>query len=163
MSAAERTLVLGLGNPLLRDDAVGLLAARRVAELAGDVRLAEACGATVDLLPIITGYDRVVVLDAYVSAGHPPGTPRRSAPDEHPCGFGYRSFHTFPFDEMLALGRALGMAMPREVVLHGLSVADPFTFGVGLSPTVAAAWRDWAADVARREFGAVPSEVQRPA
>jgi len=71
---ARRELVLGLGNELLSDDAVGLLAARRVAELAGArVDHAEACVATLDLLPVIAGYDRLIVVDAFLSGVEPPG------------------------------------------------------------------------------------------
>jgi hydrogenase maturation protease len=95
---ARRTLVLGLGNEILCDDGVGLLAARRVADrLGGRVDHAEACVATLDLLPVIAGYRRVVVVDAYVSPTDPPGHAVRGTPETLPRGFGYRSFHTMPF------------------------------------------------------------------
>ncbi len=149
-----RTLVLGLGNELLRDDGVGLRAARRVAEIAGGrADLAEACVATVDLLPLITRYDRVVVVDAYVSADDPPGTAVCATPDDLPRGFGYRSFHTMPFREMLELGRTLGLAMPSAMAIHGLCVEDPATFGYEMSAAVAAAWPAWAEAIAHAEFG----------
>jgi hydrogenase maturation protease len=149
----ERVLVLGLGNELLRDDGVGLVAARRVAELAaGRADLVEACVATVDLLQVLRGYDRVVVVDAWVSDNAPPGTTIRAVPEDLPRGFGYRSFHTLPFREMLDLGRSLGLPMPREMSIHGLSVEDPATFGQGFTPAVARAWRGWAAAIARTEF-----------
>lgn len=144
-----RTLILGLGNEVLRDDRVGLVAARRVAELAGGrADLAEACVATIDLLSLMAGYERVIVVDAYLSPTDPPGTALRATPDDLPAGFGYRSFHTLPFREMLDLGRRLGLPVPREVVIHGLSVADPATFGETLTPAVEAAWPSWAAAIA---------------
>jgi hydrogenase maturation protease len=150
-------LILGLGNELLRDDGVGRLAARRVAELAGAAaELAEACVSTLDLLPLLAGYERVVVLDAYLSSSDAPGTTLSVAAEARPAGFGYRSLHTLPFDEMLALGRALGLPMPRAIAIHGLCVADPYTFGERFSPPVARAWRAWAEDVARQEFAAEP-------
>ncbi len=63
-----RTLVLGLGNEILSDDGVGILAARRVRELVGDdVHVAEACVATIDLLSLMSGYDRVVIIDSFLS------------------------------------------------------------------------------------------------
>lgn len=148
-----RSLVLGLGNEVLCDDAVGRLAARRVAELAGHrTALAEACVANIDLLGLLSAYERVVVLDAYVSQGLAPGTPVRATANERRRGFGYRSLHTLPFDEMLALGRAVGLPMP-QLVIHGLCVADPYTFGETLSPSVARAWPRWAERVALEEFG----------
>jgi hydrogenase maturation protease len=107
--------------------------------------------ATVDLLHVISGYDRVIVVDAYVSSSNSPGTRVRAQPDDLPSGFGYRSFHTLPFDEMLAMGRQLGMPMPREVVIHGLCVHDPGTFGRKFTPQVARAWRSWADEIVRGE------------
>ena len=149
-----RVLVLGLGNEILRDDGVGLRAARRVAERAsGRVDLAEACVATIDLLSVLKGYDRVVVIDAYVSRDSPPGTAVRATPEDLPRGFGYRSFHTLPFREMLELGRAIGWPMPREISIHGLSVEDASSFGTELTPRLAATWQRWADDIARTELG----------
>ena len=149
-----RTLVLGLGNEVLRDDRVGLLAARRVAELwDGRADLAETCVATVDLLALMAGYERVIVVDAYLSPADPPGTAVRATPGDLPAGFGYRSFHTLPFREMLDLGRRLGLPVPREVVIHGLCVSDPATFGETLTPAVEAAWPGWAAAIAETEIG----------
>jgi hydrogenase maturation protease len=154
MVVAKRTLVLGLGNELLRDDGVGLCAARRVAYLVQPrADLAEACVATVDLLQVMRGYDRVIVVDAYLSQTDPPGTAVRCGPDDLPRGFGYRSFHTLPFREMLDLGREVGLPMPRMISIHGLSVADPASFGQSFTPAVERAWRLWADEIARQEFG----------
>jgi hydrogenase maturation protease len=157
MSGSERQkriLVLGLGNDLLRDDGVGLKAARRIAEIAaGRADHAEACVATLDLLHVMSGYERVIVVDAYVDRAVPPGTPLRVTPQELPPSFGYRSPHTMPFREMLELGAQLGLPMPREVVIHGLNVEDAWTIGQEFTPAVEKAWPAWAEDVARQEFG----------
>ena len=150
---AKTVLVLGLGNEILGDDGVGLLASRRVAELAGEqADHAEACVATLDLLPMIAGYERVIVVDAYLSPAELPGAAVRVASDDLPRGFGYRSFHTLPFREMLELGRSCGLPMPREVAVHGLRVEEVTTFGTAFSPSVERRWRAWAEEIARREF-----------
>jgi len=150
----SRTLLLGLGNELLRDDGVGLAAARRIAGRIDDrADLARACVANLDLLPILKGYDRVVVVDAYLSEVDPAGTRVHATPEDLPRGFGYRSFHTLPFRELLDLGRVVGWPMPREVSIHGLCVEETTTFGEGFTPAVEDAWRDWADEIAREEFG----------
>ena len=147
-------MILGLGNDVLMDDGVGLRAARRVAELVGDrADFAEACVASIDLLPIISGYERVIVIDAFRSPDFPPGMSVRAAPEDLPRGFGYRSLHTMPFQEMLDLGETLELEMPREVVIHGLSVAEASTFGQTFTPGVAGSWAHWADSIAEREFG----------
>ncbi len=152
--ALPRTLVLGLGNDILSDDGVGLRTVRRVEALAGDrAEFAEACVATVDLLSLMSGYDRVVIIDAFVSSDLPPGTTLRATPEDLPHGFGYRSFHTLPFRAVLEMGERLGIPMPQEVVIHGLAVDETSTFGESFTPPVAEAWESWAEEIARSELG----------
>jgi hydrogenase maturation protease len=130
----------------------GLAAARRIAGRAGgEVDVREACVATIDLLPVIAGYDRVVILDAYEDPSVPAGTPVRADPRRLPRGFGARSAHTLPLGEMLEMGRDLGCPLPREVVVHGLCVAETMTFGTTFTPLVEAAWRAWADRVMKEE------------
>ena len=151
---SNRTLVLGLGNDILSDDGVGLQAARRVGELIGDrADVAEASVATIDLLPLMSGYDRVVIIDAFLSPDLRPGTTVRTTADDLPKGFGYRSFHTLTFREVLEMGEWLGLPMPAEVVIHGLAVDETTTFGEDFSPRVTEVWESWAEDIAHSEFG----------
>ena len=158
----SRTLLLGLGNPFLGDDGVGLAAAERVAELAGeplDVEMASV--ATVDLLPLLAGYERVVVIDAFLSPTARAGTAVHGSPEDLPQGFGYRSLHTLPFRTMLELGRLAGLPVPETISIHGMAVADPWTFTQGFTPEVAAAWEAWASGLAAREFrGGAPEELR---
>jgi hydrogenase maturation protease len=152
-AAESGTLVLGLGNDILSDDGVGLRATRRVVELVGDLaEVAEASIATIDLLALISGYDRVIIIDAFLSPDLPPGTPVRATPDDLPQGFGYRSFHTLTFREVLDMGRWLGIPLPEKVVIHGLAVNETTTFGEEFSPQVEEAWEPWAEQIARLEF-----------
>jgi hydrogenase maturation protease len=150
----DRTLVLGLGNDILSDDGVGLLAARRVGELIGDqAEVIEASVATIDLLPLMSGYARVIIIDAFISPELPPGTSVRATPDALPRGFGYRSFHTLTFREVMEIGEWLGFPMPESVVIHGLAVDETTTFGEDFTPPVAEVWESWAEEIARSEFG----------
>lgn len=152
-ASLSNTLILGLGNDILSDDGVGLLAARRVAELVGDAAdVVEASVATIDLLSIMSGYDRVVIIDAFLSPDLPAGSQIRAATADLPKGFGYRSFHTLTFSEVLELADWLGIPMPTEVVIHGLAVDETTTFGETFSPRVAEAWEPWAEEIAKTEF-----------
>ena len=111
----DPTLVLGLGNELLRDDGVGLLAARRVAELMGPrAVLEEACVATIDLLPVLRGRRRVVVVDAYVSELDPPGTAVHAALE---TGAGA--------EELAAICRHEGLDEAAADRLTGIAVRTP--------------------------------------
>lgn len=151
--ACERTLVLGLGNDILTDDRVGLLASRELAAQAPLVAVEEACLCNLDLLPIIEGYDRVVILDAIWGQAWEAGRVYRFTPADLPHSFGYRSPHTMDLSDMLAMGRDMGLQMPKQIIVLALGVVDPFTFGEELTPAVREGLPGLV-DAARSELGA---------
>ena len=59
-------LLLGLGNPILKDDRVGIEVARRVAEQVKkeNVKFMEASAGGLALLDAVCGYDKVILVDA---------------------------------------------------------------------------------------------------
>ena len=69
------TLVLGLGNELAADDAVGLLVARAVRERIADAAdVVESSASGMALIEIFDGYDRAIVVDSIRTGRSPPGT-----------------------------------------------------------------------------------------
>ena len=71
-----KTLVLGLGNPLVTDDSVGLRVVEGTeAVLAdrSDVEVSEDYWGGLRLMERMIGFDRVIVVDA-IHTGTPPGT-----------------------------------------------------------------------------------------
>jgi len=132
--------VLGLGNPLLGDDAIGLRVAAVLRErLAGrgdvDVREEEAGG--LRLMEVMTGYERAIVVDAAVS-GAAPGTIRRLGPDELPTQRTAIA-HGIDLPRALELGRSLGLPMPKVVRVVAIEAARVLEFSHELTPEVAAA------------------------
>lgn len=135
-----RVRLLGLGNPLLADDAAGLaavgLARGRADGLGAEVALAEAGG--LGLMDCLSGCDACVVVDA-VSTGAPAGTLHRFTPETLPFGRRLRGAHDADLASALGLGRGLGLDVPHRVRILGIEAADLSTFGGALSPAVEAA------------------------
>ena len=80
------TLIIGLGNPLVTDDSVGLrVAAELRSRLAGqaDVEVAEDYWGGLRLMEQMVGYDRAIVIDA-IQSGAAPGTIHHLAPGDMP-------------------------------------------------------------------------------
>ncbi len=135
-----RTLVLGLGNPLLGDDAIGLRVAATVRErLAGEpgivVREEKAGG--LSLMDALTGYQRVILVDAVVTGGTP-GAIRRMGPDELPTQRTALA-HGIDLPGALELGRILGLPMPSEVRIVAIEAVRVLEFRDDMTPAVAAA------------------------
>ncbi len=163
-SIPANILVLGLGNDILSDDAIGLRVAQAVrARLAGQVgiEVRETTEMGLALLDEISGYDGLVLVDAVQTGRAAPGHLHEIDPGQLP-GVGTTSPHFLGVGETLALGRALGLPMPRRVKIVAVEVADPFTLGTELTPAVAAAVEAAVARVVATACDLAASESERP-
>ncbi len=134
-----RTLVLGLGNPLLGDDAIGLEVAKLARErlaVREDVDVQEEEAGGLRLMERMSGYQRVVVVDAIVSGGVP-GTIRRMGSDEAPTQRTAIA-HGIDLPRALALGRSLGLPMPETVRIVAIEAESVLEFRHDMTPAVAA-------------------------
>jgi hydrogenase maturation protease len=132
-----RTLVLGLGNELAGDDAVGVLVARAVREdVAGAADVVESSASGLALIEVFAGYDRAVVVDSIRTGRNPPGTVtelslaevgRVVAPSLHHAGL----------PELAAVADRLGLKFPTETRVLAVEVLDPYTMGASVSDPVA--------------------------
>jgi hydrogenase maturation protease len=135
----SRTLVLGLGNDLLADDAVGIKAARRLnAELKGRADVCESSLSGIALMEILAGYDRAILIDAVQTGTAPPGTISELSPADLGQVIA-PSPHYAGIPEMLALARRLEIAFPQELKIIAVEVADATTIGGAITPAVEAA------------------------
>ena len=135
----SRTLIIGLGNEYRRDDAVGLVVARRLREAAPEsVLVREETGEGASLLESWQDADAVILIDA-VRSDAAPGTVHRLDAHEGPVAREFFRFstHAFGLAEAVELARALGRLPPRLIV-YGVE-GKSFEAGVGLSPEVGAA------------------------
>jgi hydrogenase maturation protease len=140
----DTSLVLGLGNPLLGDDAVGLHVAQRVAGLVAGwpgVEVDTAGLGGLALMERLAGYHRVVLVDAMTGGRDPPGTVRRFALTDLPAlALGHvSSVHDMTIQAALALGQRLGMNLPVQVDVVGVEALRVREFTQELTPSVAAA------------------------
>jgi hydrogenase maturation protease len=136
------TLILGLGNPLVTDDSVGLrVAAELKARLAGrpGVEVGEDYWGGLRLMERMAGYDRAIVVDA-IQTGAAPGTIHRLSVGDIPTQKS-ASAHDVNLPTALALGRQAGLHLPADdrILLVGIEAADILTFGETCTPAVAAA------------------------
>jgi hydrogenase maturation protease len=131
-------LVLGLGNDLLGDDAVGLHVARAAhARLAGvaDCAVRETPEVGLALLDEIVGCQHLLLVDAIETGTAPPGFIHEFDADSL-AGRRIAAPHFVGIVETLAMGRTLGLAMPRDVQIFAIEVKDAFTVRVALTPDV---------------------------
>lgn len=138
-------LVIGCGNLLRGDDAVGPVLVRRLLErgLPDGTEVADGGTSGMDVAFRMRGADRVVLIDAS-STGGTPGTLYRlmGADVEELPDLSTLNLHSFRWDHALAFARWLLRddpdGYPDEVIVY-LIEAAAFEFGAPLSEPVSAA------------------------
>lgn len=134
-SCQGETLVIGLGNPIMADDGLGIAALERLREgwaLPQSVRLVDGGTWGMNLLPLIEGAAELLLLDA-IDTGQPAGELVVLARDQVPRFLGLKlSPHQIDLREVLALAQLRG-ALPARLVAMGLQPARVEMFS-GLSP-----------------------------
>jgi len=138
-----KTLVVGLGNPILTDDGIGIYAVRAAAAQCqrDDVTFAEASVGGLRLLDVIAGYERVVLVDAIQTRDGRAGDIHRLHPNDLRASLHSGSTHDLSLTGALALGRGLGLTLPGDeaITILAIEVEDVLTFGEACTPAVAAA------------------------
>lgn len=71
MGYGNKIIVVGLGNPILSDDSVGIRVARVLNERITQpgINVVEASIAGLDFLDFLTGYDKAIIVDAVNTEG----------------------------------------------------------------------------------------------
>jgi len=160
--AAGPTRVLCLGNELISDDALGVVAARRLARLlaiagtpvppapsfdpaltvwafelpdVGPVEVLETALSGMYLLEAVVGASRLIVIDTVVSGAADPGAVLELT-ERDLAGPRGGSPHYIGLLETLELARALGMQVPAEVVIVAVEAGNYVTVGGEMTPPV---------------------------
>ena len=138
--STERILVMGVGNPLMRDDGIG----PRVVEmlLAGydfpdNVEVVDAGTMSFMILDLLRDIDRLIIVDAVRETGHPAGTVMRMTPEEIAPNQVPHSMHDVALVDVLAAAELIDRAP--EAVAIGVQIEAIEDWVLELSPVVEAA------------------------
>lgn len=143
-----KTLVIGLGNPILTDDGVGVKVAYELESTLGDelreyVCITECSVGGLRLMEAMVGYDHVILIDALLNQnGNKPGRISRMTlgeltmlcPTQHSA-----SAHDTTLITALDTGRELGLNLPDEIIIFAIEVENVIDFSEELTQEVAAA------------------------
>jgi hydrogenase maturation protease len=135
-----KTLILGLGNPILGDDGVGIYTVRAVRErLKGrvGVDIKEVSLGGLRLMEEILGYDRVIIVDAIMTGRGAVGEIYRVSPQNLKGTLHLSSPHDLNFTTALELGRVYAPEdVPKEIIIYAIEVVENLIFAEELSSEV---------------------------
>ncbi len=135
----NKTLILGLGNTILKDDGIGIYVVRELKKHLRDpnVVVKEASLGGLELLELMKGYDHLILIDAMQTGEHDIGTLIKLKAEDLKGGSSM-SRHQVSFSNALELGRHLNMDLPEKIDIYGIEVMDIFTLEESCTPEVGA-------------------------
>jgi hydrogenase maturation protease len=136
-----KKLVLGVGNPIGTDDGVGIHVARELKKLNLEgVEVEELPASGLELLDMVVGHDKVIIVDAIRTAGGCPGEFYTLSEDDFVRSVHGASPHGINIPTALAMGRkVVPDQMPKELVFVAVEVEDIENVSDKMTPKVAAA------------------------
>ena len=138
-----KTLVLGLGNPLLGDDGVGWRVVERVREQIAQPHIETDlhAGGGLSLMERLIGYERAIIVDAINTGRAAPGsvTCFRLEDLPHDAAGHLASAHETTLQTALAVGRKMGAVLPHRIEIVAIEAQAVYDFSETLSPAIAAA------------------------
>jgi hydrogenase maturation protease len=137
-------VVLGLGNPLRRDDAVGLKIAAEVERMLlekprAGVRVLTSARAGFELIDLLAGATHAVIVDCLELPRPTPGKVHRLTLDAFAGSARLVGMHEISVADALELARRLKIQMPRTVEIIAVEGLDTYTLSEEMDPRVAAA------------------------
>jgi hydrogenase maturation protease len=137
-------IIIGLGNPILGDDGVGWVVARRV-ELrlvqTPDVQVEYCALGGLSLMERLVGCDRAILIDSIVTGQYPPGSVMTFPLEALPAHAGSYtgSAHDASLQDALEMAHRLGASLPEHIDIVAVEIAPEYEFSEQLSEPVLAA------------------------
>lgn len=137
---SQRILIMGIGNPLMSDEGVGV----RVAELLmsgyvlpDTVEVVDAGTMGLGIINLLRNREYVIVVDAIDGTGHPPGTVVLLSPEDLAPNQIMHSLHDTRFADVLQAAALTGIQT--EAICIGIQVGSMEQWVTELTPEVEAA------------------------
>lgn len=138
-----KTLVLGMGNPILSDDSVGIRIVNDLKSKINEIKLKnvtieDSSAGGLRLLDKLTGFDTVIIIDAIQTTNGKVGQVYRLSPEDFNITRYATSPHDVNFITAINLGKQCNLKMPDEIIFFAIEVQDVTNFSEKCTPEVEA-------------------------
>ena len=138
---SDNILVIGLGSPIMSDDAIGLVVSEKIESMNLDkVETCQEAIGGLDIIPVLWGYKHAIIVDAIQTEQYEPGTVMIFDPEDFAPTITNASAHDFNLATAMKIGRDMEPEqMPDQVIFVAIEVEDIQTMHEGMTPKVDAA------------------------
>ena len=123
------TLILGIGNPILTDDRVGIKIAQKLKEERPELEVVETSEVGITLLDLIVGYNKLIIIDSIKTEKGKPGDLYRLELEDLKPAKDFSSSHGIGIATAFKLGQRLGYSMPKYTSIYAVEIKDNTSFG----------------------------------
>lgn len=150
----ERTILIGIGNPILSDDGAGIYTARAIKVLLKEsnqwkIDVVESSVAGLELIDLVEGYGRAVLIDSAKTERFPSGQIYKLNIEDLDHSDDPLNIHLMGIRGALDFGKKIGRDVPDSISIYAIEVSDNTTFGEELTPEVQKGLPDLVAQVLR--------------
>jgi hydrogenase maturation protease len=138
-SKSIKTVVIGVGNPILSDDSVGIKISRLLKDRLREdssTYITELYAGGFRLMEAMVGFERAFIIDAIKTGAHAPGSIRVLEPSEFNDSRYLSCMHDSNLQVALEIGRRTDTPLPEEIKIWAIEVSDVDTFSEELTPEV---------------------------
>ena len=132
-----KTLVLGLGNPILTDDGVGIKIAQKIKEENPDLEVIETSEGAFALLDHVIGCDKLIIIDSIKTEQGKPGELYKLELEDLKPTLNLATSHGMDIATAFKVGEGLGYKMPQSLSIYAVGIRDNTTFGEECTKEVA--------------------------
>ena len=137
-----KIIILGVGNPILGDDGVGIHIANELKQHISDpnIKIDEALTGGMNLLDMIVGYDKAILIDAVKVDSGDEGEVKRIVLSDFATMHSSNP-HDVSLNEAIEMAEKLGeYEIPKEIIVIGITMRElPTEFSEELSNKIATA------------------------
>jgi hydrogenase maturation protease len=137
--ATDDILILGIGNDILTDDAIGPKIVKRLQEdiSSDNISFLTAAAGGLEILEMIKNYQQVLIIDAIKTRDGIPGTIYYLTPDNFKETLHISSFHDVSFLTALELAKKLEIPIPSRIDIIAVEIVEDLTFSNEFSEDIA--------------------------
>lgn len=125
------TIILGLGNPILSDDSVGLRVVDKIEEILSpinNVDFSKVASSGIEILDIISGYNRLILIDVIKTGMAEIGTINKYDVLDFKNSIHLSSPHQLNFPSVIEFAKKIGIPIPEVIDIFTIEVEDIYTF-----------------------------------
>jgi len=135
---SRKTLVFGIGNEIITDDAIGPKLTKRLQANLNkpDIDFETAFVGGLDILEYIKDYEKVIFIDAIKTKDGVPGDVYLFSTDDFKETLHLSNIHDISFLTALELGKELGYKMPADITIIAIEIKEDLVYSNDFTPEV---------------------------